>query len=730
MGFMRTNSAFFKKTFYTIIPFLLLCVLPLIVYYNTLNNDFTFDDLPLIQGSKLLPSLKGFSAIEKVFTAKSGYRPIRTLSYAIDYHLSGIDPLGYHISNIIFHAITVLFVYLVTATILSNRMSALCAALLFAVHPIHTDSVAYMAGRRDILCGLFYLMGFYSFLKYRQTNRLVYVLLSFAAYLLSIGSKEMGVTLPVLFFVYDLVNQISPEKELGLHPIKAAAGAFKTTVKQYTYFYGIFFAGALAFSYYKVFISSPSHQKVYYGDSMWVTFLTVGRILFHYIKLLIFPVRLVADYSYDAFPLSSSLFEWSTLSSLALLLGILFLLIRMITRKKWIAFGGIWFFITLLPVCHIIPHHELLAEHYLYLPSYGFCLIAALGFTALLQDKRYYPLTLSVFLAIIILLSVRTIDRNRDWRDSITLWSKTVSSVPRCARAQNNLGVEYLLKKNYTKAMNHLTAAVEVKPDYREAYNNMGLVHKERGSYDRAIALFTKAIMLYGKKFYFDPVYNLANTYENKGDYDRAIDIYQRLLTRTPDSAQLHNNLGIAYQKQGRFELALKHYRRAVELDPVNVEARNNLGVWYYSNGMYDKAILEYKQILELKPDNVEVRCNLGTAYNNMGLYDKAIVEFKEALRIKPRSLEALNNLGMSYKKKGSYDQAIEAFNKALEINPALAIPHLNLATVYLSKKDTKKALYHFERALEIEPDFPNIEPLRKKFEELKREESVSYLYR
>ena len=705
------------------VPFIVLSIFTLVIYFNTLHNDFIFDDLPLIQSSKTLPALDNPRSIISVFTQKKGYRPIRTLSYAIDYHISGLNPTSYHISNIIYHTITAIFVYLVTLSIVSSRISALCAAALFAVHPVHTDSVAYLAGRRDILSGLFFFMGFYGFLTYRKTNRLIFAPLTMIAYLLSIGSKEMGVTLPALFFICDLVNQISPGKKgLGPRPLSSLAGAMKSTVKQHPYFYGFFLTGALAFSYYKVFINSPSHQYAYYGDSMWVTFLTVGRILVHYIQLLLFPVNLVADYSFDAFPLSASLFEWSTLSSFVLLVGIAVFIIRMITRKKWIAFGGIWFFVTLLPVCHIIPHHELLAEHYLYLPSYGFFLIAALLFTELLQEKRYLPLTLSIIISVIILLSVRTVDRNRDWRDSMTLWGKTVKTVPACARAQNNLGVEYLYAKKYAEAIEHLTAAIEIKPDYAEAYNNMGLVYKEKGLYDGAIDFFTKAIML--RKPYYDSVYNLANTFENKGNYDQSIQIYKQLVKKKPDSAKIHNNLGIAYQRKGQFELAREHYGKAVMLDPGDFEARNNLGVWYYSRGMYDKAVQEFEQILESNPDRIEIRCNLGTAYSNLKLYDKAIEEYKEVLRINPRSVEAINNLGTAYKDQGLYDQAIESFEKVLEINPQLAIPHLNLATVYLNKKkDTKKALYHFERAMEIEPYFPNIDSLRKTFQELKSKE-------
>jgi tetratricopeptide (TPR) repeat protein len=711
------------KPFTGALPFIVLFILTGVIYFNTLHNDFIFDDLPLIQSSKILPSLDNPRSIMSVFTQKSGYRPIRTLSYAIDYHISGLNPVSYHISNIIYHTITAIFVYLVTLSIVSNRVSALCAAILFAVHPVHTDSVAYLAGRRDILSGLFFFMGFYCFLTYRNTNRLAFAPLTMIAYLLSIGSKEIGVTLPVLFFLFDLVNQIPPRKKgLGSLSLGSLAGAIKSTIKQYPYFYGFFLTGALAFSYYKVFINSPSHQYAYYGDSMWITFLTVGRILVHYIQLLFFPINLVADYSYDAFPLAVSLFEWSTFFSCLLLAGIGVFIIRMITRKKWIAFGGIWFFITLLPVCHIIPHHELLAEHYLYIPSYGFFLIAAIVVTELLQGKRYVFLTLSLFISVVLLFSLRTVDRNRDWRDSMTLWRKTVQTVPRCARAHNNLGVEYLFAKKYTDAIKHLNAAIEIKPDYAEGYNNLGLVYKEKGLYDQAIDYFAKAILL--RRPFHDASYNLANTYENKGDYDRAVFLYKEILEKKPNSVEIHNNLGIAYQRKGQFELAREHYEKAVMLDPGYFEARNNLGVWYYSKGIYDKAAQEFEQILERNPERIEIRCNLGTAYSNLKLYDKAIAEYKEVLRINPRFVEAMNNLGTAYKDQGLYDQAIESFEQVLEFNPQLAIPHLNLATLYLNKKkDTKKALYHFERAMEIEPGFPNIESLRKTFEDLKSKE-------
>ncbi len=705
---------------YTAVALLLLLILPCLLYWNTLHNDFVFDDMPLIWGSKVVPRLNSVYDIVNLFTEKYGYRPIRTLSYAIDYRFSGTGPVSYHVSNIIYHAVTALLVYLVTIALIPRQATALVAALIYAVHPVHTDSVAYLSGRRDILFALFYLAGFWCFVRHRKRNRLPYLIAAMVLYLLSIGSKEMGVTLPLMFFIYDVLGRL-PQTSGGVPSLsfRDAGRAIRKTIKLHNYFYGAFFLCALCFSVYKIFIYPSSHQAGYYGNSFTVTMLTVGRILVHYIKLLLLPVKLVADYSYDAFPLSYSPLEWRTCTAFVVLLFLALALIKTIPRNKWIAFGGIWFFVTLLPVCHIIPHHELLAEHYLYLPSYGFCLAAALLVTPLLNDRRYATVTIACFLLIITLFSIRTIDRNRDWKDGMTIWSATVKAVPRCARAQNNLGFYYLNAKQYREAMTHLTAAAEIKPGYAEAYNNMGLVFSAQGDQERAIPLFIKAYKLNTK--YYDALYNLANALERKGRYESAIRFYELIARKKPRSPEIHNNLGVVLQKKGELEPAREQFRAAITIDPDNVEARNNLGVWYNSRGRFAEAIEEFKQALKVKPDNAEVRCNLGTVYNSMKQYDDAIEQFRQALQIKPDSAEALNNLGKAYKDKGEYDQAIQIFRKTIELHPHLAIPHLNIAIIYLfQKNDREKALYHFEKALDVEPNIPQAAAVRKKIAEIK----------
>jgi len=366
-------------------------VLTLASYFNSVTNRFVFDDIHLIKENYGIRGIEKIPRLLGIGKGKISYRPVRMVSYALDYSLNkglwraaggyegrdkGLNPLGYHISNIVYHLITTFLVFMVVLRLSAQRRIAFLAAGLFALHPVHTDSVAYLSGRRDILCALFYLLGFYLFLRYRATGKLKFIIATFLAYLLGLGSKEMAVTLPAVFLCYDLLEQFSGKADrINRTYFKEFFLALKRVLVRGRYLYSLTFIGGIAYSYYKVFIKSPSFQSEYYGESVVTNFLTVGKVLVHYIRLLIYPVRLNADYSYHAFPLSSSFFEPATVLSFMVLGVVGYVVLRLMIRHKLLAFGGVWFFITLLPVCQIFPHHELLAEHYLYLPAFGFVVV-------------------------------------------------------------------------------------------------------------------------------------------------------------------------------------------------------------------------------------------------------------------------------------------------------------------------------------------------------------------
>lgn len=662
--------------------FLLIMVVTMVSYANSLTNRFVFDDIHLIAKNHKIRGIDKIPQLLGIGESRVSYRPMRMITYALDYTLNervwqhllgyrepeaGLNPAGFHISNWIYHLLTALLVFLVVSRLAESKRVGFIAASLFALHPVHTDSVTYLSGRRDILFTLFYMAGFYFFLRYRQTCRIGFMIASFLAYLLSLGSKEMAVTLPAVFLCYDLVNHFPGNiRRINFQYFKGLILTLKTVFLKSKYLYSLILTGALVYSYYKVVVRSPSPDTPYYGDSILVTFLTMGKILVHYMKLLVYPIRLNADYSYHAFPLSYSFFEPATLFSFVILGITGYGILRFLVSQRMLAFGAIWFFVTLLPVCHIFPHHELLAEHYLYLPSLGFCLIVALIFNDFLDEKRcVYPIYIAL-LAVFILFSIRIVDRNRDWRDGYMLWAKTVRNVPECARAYDNLGLAYGEKGMLEEAIASHEKSVSINPRDAGANNNLGMAYAKKGRLDEAVSAYKRALAI--KPRYADAYYNLGLAYAKKGRLDEAVSAYKKALTIRPRYVRAYTNLGVVYNTMGKFKEALSANAKALAIDPYFVKAYNNMGVIYYGTGKLDKAIECFARARTLEPGYINALNNLGNAYAKKGNLKEAIAAFKETLAVQPDNAEAHYKIASAYHDSGNDELAIKHGERAKEL--------------------------------------------------------------
>ena len=487
---------------------------------------------------------------------------------------------------------------------------------------------------------------------------------------------------------------------------KALFSAAKKSITQSRYVYVLLFAGAVAYSYYKVFVKSPSYQSAFYGDSLLTNFLTVGRILVYYMKLLVYPINLNADYSFNAFPLSSSLFEPSVFLSILFLMGCGYVVLRLLGRDKLMAFGVIWFFVTLLPVCHIFPHHELLAEHYLYLPSVGFCLVVGLLCDNFFK-KGKYVLPFSICLMVIALLfALRIADRNRDWRDGLSLWEKTVRTAPQCARAHVNLAEAYVDAGRLEEALSSSKIALAIEPNHIKAHNNLGTIYAKKNMLDEAISEFERTITL--KPRYAKAHLNLGLCYFNKGEIDKAIYEYEQALAiKHYYYAEAHNNLGVAYRNKGDIDHAIKRYKAALQLNPFYSEAYYNLGVAYAKQGKWDEAIDEYRKAIDINPQYTNAHNNLAIAYMQKGALDEAISEFKIIRTINPDNVEAQFNLGIAYAKKGELNSAVDAYKQALALGFDTAELHVNLGNVYFQQDRLDAAMSEYKKSLAINNDFP-----------------------
>jgi tetratricopeptide (TPR) repeat protein len=304
---------------------------------------------------------------------------------------------------------------------------------------------------------------------------------------------------------------------------------------------------------------------------------------------LLYPIRLVADYSYNAFPLSVSLKDPSAVTALLLLLLIGYITLRLLTNHKLMAFGIAWFFITLLPVCHIFPHHELLAEHYLYLPSVGLCLAAALTGESFLVKGKHTVLLAFCFIAVLTLFSLRIADRNRDWSDSLTLYEKTVKTAPQGARAHSNLGEAYASRGRIDEAIAACKRALAIKPGYAEAHYNLGFAYYKKGLFDEAIAEYREAIS--AEPRYPKALNNLGAAYLEKGEIHEAIFYFMKALQFRSVQPEVLIGLSVAFSKIGMTDKAIDRAGRALALKPSLAVAHNNLAYFYYLKQDYGLAI-------------------------------------------------------------------------------------------------------------------------------------------
>jgi Flp pilus assembly protein TadD len=634
----------------------LLGALTALVYLNSLQNEFVFDDLGLIVESSRIRDLRNLPEILGI-DGRSAYRPLRTASHAIEYALFGLNPAGFRAVNIALHVLNGTLLFFLFRALLRNPRPALLAAIVFAIHPIQTESVAYISGRRDLLFALFYLLGFACYVRYRETDRLRYLFLAGFAYLLSLLSKEMAISLPLLCLCYDVVRSIpAAEGNSPLSPLQAVAEGVRTAVRRHTLLYAAGTAGLLFLVWYYVYRINPSQQREMYGGGLGPTLMTSARIVVHYLKLLIFPVTLSADYSYNAFPVSRSLGDPRALFALAILGAVVWGLLRLLPSARWAAFGGLWFFVTLLPVSQIIPHHEMMAEHYLYLPSAGIFLTAGVLLERRFAQQRHQLAIAAAFLILVVLLSARTVVRNRDWLDNQTLWTKTLQTAPESARARINVG-ELALRKGHTvQAYREFREAVRIQPDDAINRDNLGIVLLRHGMFDEAEQQFREAIRI--RPRYVKSRVNLGLIYLNRRRLDEAEQEFRTALRPeriTPSfRGAITNNLGVVLALKGRRQEAEHAFAEAVRLAPRNADARANLGKAYTEKGMVREGITQLSEAIRLKGSNPRFHYMLGQAYYQQGEKEFAVIALARALRLKASFPEARGLLDKIIRERAS----------------------------------------------------------------------------
>ena len=575
----------------------IVCALTVFVFLPVLGNGFVNwdDDANFLDN----PHFRGLGTENLEWMATTfqmgHYHPLTWLTLGLDYTVWGLNPAGYHLTNLLLHALASVLVYwlLLTLILKASRadepdyemyLGAAFGAVVFAIHPLRVESVAWASERRDVLSGVFYLATVLLYLRGRKPASLAF----FAAALLS---KVIVASLPIVLLVIDV------------YPLRRRFN-LKLVLEKWPYFVMAFAAGMVALGRHEGGVAA-SVEHLDWFFALRVT-LSLFALAFYVWKTFV-PLGLYAQYAYSVEPQA---FDFPLLIGSAFTVAVTVAAVAL--RKKYPAVPAVWvcYVVTLLPVLSFVRFDRQLyvADHHSYLATLGIAALLGWGLYRLIGVGAPTP-ALVVSLLVTLALAERTISQVSVWSDSETLWGYTLRGSPLSAVAQNNMGRALGAAGKYPEAAAYFMRATEIKQNYPSAHYNLGNSYMKLGRFEDAARSLERAIAL-------DPAHavalnDLGNVFSRQGKITEAIAAYERTIAVRPEHADAHYNLGLTLHRSGSLERAEASYLLAIELDSSNADALNNLGVLAESRGHLEQARGLFERALAVDPTHESARLGI-----------------------------------------------------------------------------------------------------------------------
>jgi tetratricopeptide (TPR) repeat protein len=618
---MKDNNAtdmLNKRHFYIICIFLV--VTTLAVYWQVLDNGFVdYDDDVYVTENIRVHKGVTFDSLTWAFTSShsANWHPLTWISHMIDCQLYGLNPSGHHLTSLLFHVANTLLLLLILVRMTGALWQSSFVAALFALHPLHVESVAWVAERKDVLSTFFMMLTVWAYLFYVKKGKVRRYLMVVLFFVLGLMSKPMLVTLPFILLMLDFwplgrlcLIRDTQNVVTGQHTDERS-NIFRLVWEKVP-----FFALAVVSSVVTFIVQERGGAvKLLEMYSIQTRIINAFVAYIEYIVNMIWPVKLTVLYPHPG----NSLLLWKgVVAGLALVL-ITILVIRNARKIPYLAVGWFWYVVTLIPVIGIVQvGSQAMADKYTYITLIGLFVVIAWGANDLLSKWPHRKTWLGTLAAILLpVLVVLTWKQVQYWENSITLFKHTLKHTSNNLIIHNNLGIALDKQGRTEEAVRHYLQALRLKPDYVQVHNSLGFALDKQGRTEEAVKHYLQALRL------------------------------------KPDYAEVHDNLGIALDKQGRTEEAIEHYLQALQLKPhisfaidlFRAEVHNNLAIAFAKQGRTEEAVEHYLQALRLKPDYAEAHNNLGVALVRKGDIRGAIVHFREALRINPGHINVKNNL-------------------------------------------------------------------------------------
>jgi tetratricopeptide (TPR) repeat protein len=734
-----------------------LAILTTAIYWPTTGHDFVnFDDPDYVSENPRLHQGINPESIRWAFTSihSTNWHPLTTLSHMLDWQLFGQNAGAHHLISLLLHVANSLLLLLLLSRLTGTVWPSALVAALFALHPLHVESVAWISERKDVLSGFFFFLTLLAYECYargrggvitnqnpesriqdpgsnnptiqKSKNPIVFYGLALLAFACGLLSKPMLVTLPFVLLLLDF------------WPLRRWAFPLKnqrTNILNLLLEKAPFFALSIASCIITFVVQKKSGTVMAIEMLPFPARLADALIAYAmYLGKALWPLNLAVFYPL----LPKSLLSWQTLAALALLLGVTILVFKERMKRPFLLAGWLWFLGMLVPVIGIVQvGDQAMADRYTYLPFIGLFIIAAWfllpatqhfnpssspsnqnsvfsdqdagssnppiqqstnpGATALLQHS-IAPISLLLLAACCIL----TLRQLPVWQNTETLFQHAIAVTKNNHTAYANLGIYYVQHGRFDDAISCYQAALQAKTNFPHAWNNLGLALVHQKKFEEGVACFEKALSQYANLP--ETECNLGNALVALHKPEEAIQHYGNAVRLKPDYALARENLGGMLVRSGKAAEAIPHLRAAIELNPKNAATHIELARALSDQGDPVTAETEFRKALELKPESLSARLGLAQALLQQGNSDKAMAEYEQVLKLEPRNADALCGMAMSLNAQGKSREAAKYYEKALAEQPDFISASNDLAWILATSpfddlRDGKRAVALAENA-------------------------------
>ncbi|MFH1050471.1 MAG: tetratricopeptide repeat protein [bacterium] len=696
-----------------------------ILFSPSINGSFVYDDSFYITDNTYTQDFSS-EGLQKIWSNYifGNYNPLTISSLALDYKIFGEAPIGFHIINILFHILTTILILFFTHRFTGNYKIGIITAILFAVHPIHVESVSWISGRKDVLYSFFFMLSllFYlNYLKEKTKTNYIFVILFF---ILSCLSKAVAVVLPIALILIDYYNH----RKINKQSVREKVPFFIISI----------ILGFIAIDAQTQEGALRIQEQFGLFDKILLSFYA----LYFYFEKLFVPLNLSANYPFPKLSGNTYPIIIYLSSVIIFIIGLVTYFSKKYTRK--VMFAVLFFLVTIFPVLQIVAvGNAITADRFAYLPSFAFVLIITWGIYYLFVENNNNKLlwlrkeVVPIVIIWVIFLGFTTYNRAKVWQNEFTLFSDMIEKNHDVAFYYNNLGLAYFEKnKDYKRAKELFEKAISLKPNYSMAYNNLGNLYyeinqtgnastsyldaiksdsnnaaaynnfatilMERNEMNKAEEYLNKAIGI--DKNYFDALNNYASVLIAKKQYGKAERILNRALSINRKSVKTYINFGLLYSEQNNQEKAEEYLLLALEKEPDNEEAKSFLayvrnprennksqstdnktqnlyenGVKLMNDGDLKKSEDIFKQVIKNNPNFIDAYTKLAVVQTSLEKYEDAIATFNDALHIQPGNTVMLKNMAVVYQKTGKMNKVVECYQKAARLGDNPAQDWLNL---------------------------------------------------